>query len=303
QERVNGELVGNVGNFVYRSLLFAHRNWDGTPDAPLSGEVEGRIEAALDAFRDGANDYSIREATQAGVELADFGNEYIQRNEPWHLVEEEPEAAAAVIRDCVQLSKAVAVLLAPTLPGKAQQLWEQLGEAGAVADADLDAALEAPPAEFGPPEELFEGIEDDRVAALNEKLAERVESAGEAEAADEGAPGHDEYEPISEQRVSFEEFQELDLRVAEVRSADPIEGADDLLRLEVDIGVETRQIVAGLRGLYEPDELVGQRIVVVANLEPTELMGVESDGMLLAAGEDADLLTTLGDSPPGTEIR
>jgi methionyl-tRNA synthetase len=110
-------------------------------------------------------------------------------------------------------------------------------------------------------------------------------------------------EPITDERVSFEEFQDLDLRVAEVLAAEPIEGADKLAKLQVDIGVEERQIVAGIKQLHDLDELPGTRIVVVANLEKNELFGVESNGMLLAAGEEADLLTTHGDSEPGTKVR
>jgi len=112
-----------------------------------------------------------------------------------------------------------------------------------------------------------------------------------------------ELEPIGDERISFDEFQDLDVRVGEIEVAEPIEGADDLARLEVDIGVERRQIVAGIKGLHDLDSLPGTRVVILANLEPAELFGVESNGMLLAAGEDADLLTTLGDSVPGTKVR
>jgi len=303
RERVNGELVSNVGNFAYRSLLFAHRNWGGTPDAELSGEVEARIEDAIGAFRAGINDYSTRTATQAGVELAGFGNEYIQRNEPWNLIDDDPDEAARVIRDCIGITKAVAVLLSPVLSGKAEELWNQLGEDGSVHDAGIDAALEAPPAEFGAPEELFEQIADDRVEELNEKLERRVAEVTEDEGGDGGKQASADLEPIAEDRASFEAFQGLDLRVAEILAAEPIEGADELLRLEVDLGVEKRQLVAGLRQLHETEDLPGTKIVVVANLEKTELFGVESNGMLLAAGEDADLLTTHGDSPPGTTVQ
>jgi len=313
-ERVNGELVGNVGNFAYRSLLFAQRNWGGAPDVPVSDEVTERIEAALEAFRDAVNDYSLRLAAEAGVELAGYGNAYIQRHEPWKLVDGAPDEAAQVIRDCVQLTKAVAVLLAPTVPGKADELWAQLGEAGSVHDASLEAALEAPPASFDAPAELFEGLEDERVEALNEQLASRIAAAGaEAEAtaieaATEDAAGDDaeaapELPPLVEPRVPFDDFQALDLRVGEIRVAEPIEGADALVRLEVDIGLEVRQIVAGIKQLHDVEALPGTRVVVVANLEPAELFGVESNGMLLAAGEAADLLTTHGDAPPGTKVR
>lgn len=304
RERVNGELVGNVGNFVYRSLLFAYRNWNGTPEAKLSEEVRNRIEEAIESFETGINEYSTRKATQAGVKLANFGNEYIQRHEPWNLVDEDREQAANVLRDCVQITKAVAILLSPTLSGIADTIWTQLNEDGSIHEVRVDAALEAPPSEFGQPEELIDPIEDDRVTALNERLQDRVTTETDKnDGESEDLSSQPDLEPLDNDRISFEEFQNLDIRVAEIISAEPIENADELLRLEIDLGVEERQLVAGLRQLHDIEDLPGTRIVVVANLEKAELFGVESNGMLLAAGEEADLLTTLEDSPPGTEIQ
>ncbi|WP_132057338.1 methionine--tRNA ligase [Halorussus amylolyticus] len=315
RERVNGELVGTLGNFAYRSLLFAARNYEGTPDADTSEEVSERIREAITDFEDAVNDYSLKRAGDAAVALAGFGNEYIQRNEPWNLTDDDPEKAEQVIYDCVQLAKAVAVLSAPILPGKAQTLWTQLGEEGSVHDVPLSGALEAPPADFGEPDELFEKIEDDRVEELNEKLEASVQAA--ADAAEEDADESEDetvtdesdtesdidIEPINDDRISFDEFQDLDLRIGEIEVAEPIEGADDLARVEVDIGVETRQIVAGIKQLHDLDSLPGKKVVIVANLEKAELFGVESNGMLLAAGEEADILTTHGDSGPGTKVR
>ncbi|MFB6105437.1 MAG: methionine--tRNA ligase [Halobacteriaceae archaeon] len=308
QERVNSDLVDTVGNFVYRALLFAYRTYDGTPDADVSEEVREEIRAAVADFEAAVNDYSLRRAGEAAVRLAQFGNEYIQRNEPWKLTDDDPEAAAQVIRDCVQVVKALAVLLSPFTPETADRLWTQLDESGSVTDAGTEDCLVAPPGAFGEPAALFEKIEDDQIEALEADLAARVEAATPA-GDDESAGGEGEsaaaadLEPVAEERVPFEEFAALDLRVGEIVSAEPIEGADELLRLRVDIGVESRQVVAGLRQLHDVDALPGTRIVLVANLEKTELFGVESDGMLLAAGEEADLLTTHGDSPPGTKIR
>ncbi|WP_101295714.1 methionine--tRNA ligase [Halegenticoccus soli] len=316
QERVNGELVGTVGNFVYRSLLFAHRNYEGAP-AGVEGVSDGvreRIEGAVADFGEAVNDYSVREAGGAAVRLAQFGNEYIQRNEPWKLVDDEPEAAARVIYDCVQIAKAVAVLFEPIAPGACERLWEDLNEDGSVHEVGLDAALEPPAERFDEPTELFEKIPDERVEELNEKLEARVAEAtaadeegdeaedAEATANDEEA-GTDDLEPLADQRISFEEFQALDLRVGEILDAEGIEGADKLAKLTVDIGLEERQIVAGIKQLHDLDELVGERVIVVANLERAELFGVESNGMLLAAGEQADVLTTRGDAVPGTKVR
>ena len=314
-ERVNGELVGNLGNFCYRSLLFAQRNYDGTPDTDVSDDVRERIEEALDEFRSALREYRVRDVGAVPIDLADFGNEYIQRNEPWKLVDEAPEEAAQVIRDCVQLAKAIAVVMQPVLPGKAEELWAQLDEDGSVHDARLDDALAAPPAAFGEPAELFEGIEDERIEELNAKLQERIAEATEDDDGEEGEDGTDadadtdeetmdfDPEPLTDERISVDDFQDLDIRVGRIESAEPIEGSDKLAKLEVDIGVETRQVVAGIKQLHDLDALPGTKVVLLANMEKAELFGVESNGMVLAAGDEADLLTTHEDAPLGSKIR
>ncbi|WP_254280046.1 methionine--tRNA ligase [Haloarcula marina] len=304
QERVNGELVGNVGNFIYRSLLFAERNYDGTPEAAVSDDVRDRIEDALDGFEAAVREYDVRTLADVAIELSNFGNEYIQRNEPWNLVDDDPERAEQVIRDCVQLTKAVAVVMQPVLPGKAERLWGQLNEEGSVADVSLDAALEAPPAEFDAPEELFEQVEDDHIEDLNAELQNRVEAASEDDADDEsGDADAADLEPLVEDRIGFEDFQGVDMRVGEIVAAEPVDGADKLLRLEVDIGHEVRQVVAGLAELHQIDDLPGTRVILLANMEKAELFGIESNGMVLAAGDEADLLTTHEDAPLGTRVQ
>ena len=110
-------------------------------------------------------------------------------------------------------------------------------------------------------------------------------------------------EPISDDRIGFEQFQELDIRVGRIEDAEGIEGADDLVKLTVDLGAETRTIVAGLKQLHDVDDLPDTKVVVLANMEKAELFGVESNGMVLAAGEDADLLTTYEDAAPGTKVK
>ncbi|MFB6080178.1 MAG: methionine--tRNA ligase [Haloferacaceae archaeon] len=313
-ERVNHELVGTVGNFLYRSLLFAHRNYGGTPDAEASPEVEARIEEAIDDFTAGVNDYSVRAVGRAAVDLARFGNEYIQRNEPWNLVDDDPGRAAAVIRDCVQVAKAVVVLLEPVAPETAETVWDRLNEDGSVHEATVEAALAPPAAGFDEPVEPFEQVPDERVEELTAKLEDRVETPGaadesgtagdadgEATAADDAAAA--DLEPLVDERVSVDEFGDLDLRVGRILDAEGIEGADDLAKLTVDIGVETRQVVAGIKRLHDLDSLPDTKVIVVANLEKAELFGVESDGMVLAAGDEADLLTTHGDAVPGQRVR
>ncbi|WP_277540311.1 methionine--tRNA ligase [Haloarcula laminariae] len=306
-ERVNGELVGNVGNFANRALLFAHRNYDGTPDAEVSDDVRDRIEETLDEFEAAVRAYDVRRLAGLGTELSDYGNEYIQRTEPWHLVEESPDEAAQVIRDCVQLVKAVSVVMQPVLPGKAERLWGQLGEAGSVADVSLSTALEAPPETFDEPAQLFEQVEDDHIAELNAELQDRVESAAtdDADGADEDDADADDVdlEPLETDRIGFEDFEGVDMRVGEILTAEPVEDADKLLKLEVDIGHEVRQVVAGLAELHDVDDLPGTRVILLANMEQATIFGIESNGMVLAAGDEADLLTTHEDAPLGTRVQ
>ena len=315
RDRVNTELVGTLGNFVYRSLLFAARNYGGTPDAEVSEEVDDRIAEAVSEFTDAINDYSIREAGNAAIRLAQFGNEYIQRNEPWKLTDDDPEQARQVIYDCVQLAKALAVIFQPIAPETCGRLWDQLGEDGDVADTTVAAAHEPPQGAFDEPEELFAKIEDERVDELNAKLEQRVAEATEDDADDETddsmtddtSDNEDaqpaDLEPVVDERIGFDEFQDIDLRVGEIVSAEGVEDADKLAKLEVDIGHEVRQLVAGIKQLHDLDELPGTRVIIVANLEKAELFGVESNGMLLAAGDEADILTTHGDSVPGTRVQ
>ncbi len=302
-QRVNGELVGNLGNFCYRGLLFAQRNYDGTPDADPSEEVTGRIEEAIETFETAVAEYDVRTLGQVAVDLADFGNEYIQQNEPWNLVDDEPDEAAQVIRDCVQLAKACALLMQPVMPEKAEALWTQLGEDGSVHEPELSAALETPPAEFDEPDELFTQVEDETIEALNEKLRERVSESADDGDDDDDAEDEVDLPALEDDRISFEQFQDIDMRVGEITAAEPIDGADELVRLEVDIGLEQRQVVAGLKQLHETDDLPGTRVVLLANMEQAELFGYESNGMVLAAGEEADLLTTHEDAALGKKIR
>jgi len=305
QERVNGELVGTVGNFVYRSMLFAARNFDGTPDAEVSDEVRERIDDAVEQFERAVTEYDVRRAGDAAVELAQFGNEYIQQHEPWQLEDGSAEQAA-VIRDCLQVATAVAVLLEPICPEKAETVWAQLGIDADVHAAETDA-VHAEPGAFDEPDELFEKIEDDRVDELDAALEEKIAEATEDDETDDDETedtdmDESDLEPLIDERIDFDTFESLDIRVGRIESAEGVEGADKLVRLEVDIGVETRQIVAGLKQLHDVDDLVGEKVIVLANLEKAELFGVESNGMVLAAGDQADLLTTKEGAEPGTKV-
>jgi len=295
-ERVNTELVGTLGNFAYRSMLFAHREFGAVPEATVDPAIEGAIEAATAAVEAAVNAYDVRAIGEAAMELARRGNEHIQQEEPWKLEEGDPRKAQ-VIAECLHLVKAACVCFAPIAPVTMQTLWEQLGEEGGVDSVPLEAAMAPPTGPLPEPAALFTQIEEETVAELTEALHARIAETAPTEAETPTA------EPIMTDRIDFESFSELDIRTGEILAAEPVEGADKLVQLTVDIGVEQRQIVAGIRQLHAVEELPGTAVVILANLEPATLFGVESDGMLLAAGEDAALLTTHTPVPPGTRIR
>jgi len=226
----------------------------------------------------------------AMMALAAFGNTYIQTNAPWKMIKTDREAAAQVIKNCVQIAKAVALLLEPVMPSKAQECWTMLGYNDRVSDHPISEAVrQVPETVLRAPAPLFAKMEEDQVRELDALLQKRV-----AEANKKG-----EKTPM----VTFEEFQKLDIRTGNVLSAEPVPKSNKLLKLLVDIGGETRQIVAGMQQFYKPEELVGRDVVVVTNLAPAKIFGVESNGMILAAGDSASLLTPLKPVEPGSKIR
>tara|TARA_A100001037_G_C15152807_1_gene640679 strand:- start:5897 stop:7936 length:2040 start_codon:yes stop_codon:yes gene_type:complete len=296
-DKVNGELVGNIGNFLYRSMLFAQREYGGAPEKQVSKEVQDRIQEAIVEFSNSINNYSLRNSALSGAKLAQYGNAYIQQNEPWKLLKNNPDLAAQIIRDCVQICKAVCILLSPTMPNTTQKLWEEMGEFGSIHQVTLSESLESPPLSFEPPSEPFMPIDDKKIKKLDNKLEQQITS-----------PSNPEKQSLVSQdngqkRIPFEHFQKLDLRVGKILTAKEISGSEKLLKIEVDIGSETRQIVAGIRKFYSPDDLIGKSVVVITNLEKATIFGTESNGMILAAGDTADLLTTYANSPPGEKIR
>ncbi|MDD3072086.1 MAG: methionine--tRNA ligase subunit beta, partial [Methanoculleus horonobensis] len=238
-------------------------------------------------------EYEFKNAVDSMMALAAFGNTYIQNNAPWKLVKSDRAAAEQVIINCLQLARALALIIEPVMPDAAGRAWAMLGYADNVSAHRVDEALEL--VQSGPlpaPEPLFAKIEDDKVAELEKILEKRVSEARmkEMKAAEETS------------EISIDEFAAMDLRVARVVSAEAVKGSKKLLRLMVDLGDEQRQVVSGIATFYSPEELVGKSVVMIANLKPAKIFGIESRGMILAAGEEASLLMPLRDVAPGTKI-
>jgi methionyl-tRNA synthetase len=289
-ERINNEVVNIFGNFVYRTLYFAQKEFGGIPPGTADPAIMAEIDKTLATVDQLMRDYEFKGAVDAIMTLAAFGNTYIQTNAPWKQIKTDRAAAAQVIRNCVQVVKALAILIEPVMPDTARRCWTQLGYHDPVADHPIsDATHPVLEACIKPPIPLFIKMEDTQIAELDALLQKRVAEANRKT----------EKIPV----VTFEEFQKLDIRTGKVLSAEPVPKSNKLLKLMVDIGSEKRQIVAGMQQFYQPEEMVGKDVVVVTNLAPAKIFGVESNGMILAAGDAASLLTPLKPVEPGTKVR
>ncbi len=298
QEKVNNELVGALGNFLHRTLHFTHKNFGAVPEGEVDKEITEKIGSTINSVLSAFDEYEFKKATDAMMELAQYGNAYFQSNEPWQLVKKDKEACGRVVKNCLQIAKALVLLFEPVLPGNMEKAWKQLGLSGDVHNARFeDALIEIPAGELGAPEILFTKIEDKKIKEMEAILDKRIKIAMSKE------KKHAEEAKEEKPEITYEEFQKLDIRIGKVLSAENIKGSDKLLKLEVDIG-EKRQIVAGIAKSHNPSELVGRQVVVMANMKPAKLFGVESRGMVLAADvEGAVLLLPEKEVKEGTKVR
>ena len=289
-ERINNEVVNIFGNFVYRTLFFAHKEFNGVPSCPVDPAIITEIEKSILNVDRFMREYEFKGAVDAIMALAAFGNTYIQTNAPWKLIKTDRNAAAQIIKNCIQIAKAVSLLIEPVMPAKAQECWTMLGYTDNISNHPISEAVRhVPETCIRSPAPLFVKMEEDQVKELDSLLRKRVAEANKRR----------EKTPM----VTFEEFQKLDIRTGNVLAAEPVPKSNKLLKLLVDIVGETRQIVAGMQQFYKPEELVGRDVVVVTNLAPAKIFGIESNGMILAAGDSASLLVPLRSVEPGSKIR
>ncbi len=290
QERINNELVNTLGNFAYRTLFFARKEFGGIPDTAVQPDILKEIGSTLIQVDSTIRDYEFKTAIDAMMTLAAYGNNYIQTNAPWKLIKTDRDAAAQAVKDCIVLVRALALLFEPVIPEKAQELWEMLGNTDQIANHRISEAIQDVAA--GPlpvPSPVFSKLEDDFISEMDKLLAYRVAEA--------------EKKMEKTVTVPFEEFCKLEIRTGKVISAEGVPKSNKLLKLMVDIGGETRQIVAGMAQFYTPEEMTGKSVVVVVNLQPARIFGIESNGMILAAGDTASLLMPEKPVEPGTKIR
>jgi methionyl-tRNA synthetase len=295
QARHNNELADILGNFVNRTLTFAHTHFGGVypggaPDAGVAGEIAATGRSAGEAYET----YRFRDGAQAVMNLARFANRYFNDAAPWKAVRTDRAAAAASIAACLHLVRALAIYIEPVLPATSQRIWEMLRLPGTASGAGWESASAGCIPEghlMGRPEILFTKIED---SVIQERLSKLPPGEG---------PGASQPE-LPE--AGIEDFRKISLRVARVVAAEKVPKSEKLLRLTVTLGSEERQVIAGIAKHYDPESLVGKKVVIVANLRPAKLMGLESRGMILAASDDEGnlrILTPDGDIPEGSVVK
>ena len=291
QERLNNEVVNNFGNFIYRTLHLSQKQFGGVPEGRVSTEIFERIKSSIKEVTSLIESYDFKGAVDSILSLSAWGNTYIQANEPWKLAKTDPEGMRQVMKNCLQLVKALTILIEPVMPEKAALVWNQLGINETIRDTGLDSAiLEISSGPLPQPKIVFSKIDDVKVDELDRLLRKRIDALNE-----QGKPGKME--------ISIEEFARVEMKTGRIISAENVPKSSKLLKLMVDTGDEIRQIVSGIAQFHDPETLAGKDVIVVTNLKPAKIFGIESNGMILAAGDEASLLMPHKAVATGTKIR
>jgi methionyl-tRNA synthetase len=302
QTRINNELVNTFGNFANRSMTLVKTKLGEVPEIAVKQEILDEIAKTLCIVEKLVRAFEFKAAIDEILRLSGYGNSYISNTAPWKLIKEEPHAAAQVLKNCLQIVKASALLMHPAMPESAQKLWEMLGYSDKVEDHSIgDALVPFENKTLGEVKPLFARIEDKQREDLETTLAKRAVRAQNKTTGKNMIEA--KIDPFLENTVTIDDVTKLDLRIGLVIKAERVPKTEKLLRLQVDIGKEVRQIISGIALNYAPEEMIGKKVVVIVNLKPTKFRGEESNGMLFAAGEHASLLIPLQDVAPGTRVQ
>jgi methionyl-tRNA synthetase len=327
EERYNADLANNLGNLVSRIAAMAEKyrhsvlKPSGSPGrlAGVAGEAVGDYRRHMDAL-------ALEQGTADAFRIVDAANEYIAETQPWALERDERQAdrLSQVLFDVAEAVRVAAILLAPVIPRSTTEILRRVGHRARIADLRLDAADWRNDGErqvlkgdalwprAGVPRGTAGGITAS-VTQTNVKATDSTTNRRSGVEETKSTPA-----PVSTptpaapapagdgEKITIDDFMKIDMRVAKVLAAEKVANSRKLMKLQIDVGTEQRTLVAGIAEAYEPEQLVGRTVGVVFNLKPAKLMGIESNGMILAASPDGGKPTLVafdGEVPPGSRIR
>ncbi len=299
-ERYNSDLANNLGNLVSRTLAMTKKYFGGMVPAPAQGtefdaSLIETVKQTVETYKTKMDDLHIADAENAVFAMLRRANKYIDETAPWILAKDEDkkEVLGTVLYNLLETIRVGAVLLTPFMPSTAASIFKQLNtEAGDLSTVE-NFGVYAAGTFLGESEMLFGRIDA-------EKKIEELKA--EHEAAVKAAQKPERPEGVAE--IGIDDFMGVELRTAQIIACEPVPKAKKLLKLRIDLGYEQRQVVSGIAKWYKPEDLVGKKIIVVANLKPAKLCGVESQGMILASGEETVRVVFLAeDTPLGERVR
>ena len=316
--RFNADLANDLGNLVSRAITMVHRYRDGrVPSSPvdardvLDRNLLAATEAAIDAVKGGFEAVQVSQALQDTWALVRDVNKYIVERAPWVLAKNASNDATLdrTLYHAADTLRVIAALVEPVMPDAAGRIRWMLGVDGPEAWTSLKVGTLAAGTQLRPVEALFPRIEktiEELRGMTTPNDASPVAPPAPASASPAPAPPDAPAAQATDSRIAIDDFMKVELRVAKVLEAEAVPKSKKLVKLKVDVGTEHRTIVAGIAEAYPPDQLVGRTIVIVANLKPAKLMGIESNGMVLAASPDGGLpnLVSVDPSlPAGSRVR
>ncbi len=303
--RFNTDLVNTLGNLVKRTLDMQKKYFNKlivAPTAPdaLDDEFKSACVDAVESYYASMDSYHVADAVDAVLSLLRRANKYIDETQPWVLAknEDSKERLATVLYNLLEAIRWGAVMLAPIIPSTSEKIFAQLGTENK--SFDSIGSVEA-----------FSGMNVGDSVSDSYVLFARIDEAktleaiyAEIEAARKAAEAPKVEKPEGCAIIGFDDFMKVELRTAQVVECEPVPRAKKLLKLIIDLGYEKRQVVSGIAKFYKPEDLIGKKLIVVANLAPAKLCGVESQGMLLASGEEEVRVVFLDpDTPLGERVR
>ncbi|MBR3964909.1 MAG: methionine--tRNA ligase [Clostridia bacterium] len=305
--RYNTDLVNTLGNLVKRTLDMQNKYFDKAilaPTAPdaLDDDFKAVCVKSAEAYFANMDSYHIADAIDAVLDLLRRANKYIDETQPWVLARDEAQRdrLATVLYNLLEAIRWGAVMLSPVIPATAEDIFAQLNttltDFDSIGSADKFCGMKAGDS-VAASKMLFARIDE---AKTLEGIYAEIEAALAAKAAAEKKPEKPEGCAI----IGFDDFMKVELRTAKIIACESVPKAKKLLKLQIDLGYEQRQIVSGIAKFYKPEDLIGRKVIVVANLAPAKLCGVESEGMLLASGEEEVRVVFLAeDTPLGERVR